>query len=397
MKLRKVIMAAAGVVLAGTLVFSGCDSKKNNDGSSTGTQSTDDGTKSAVTLGAYEGIEVTVEALPDITEGDVIDTVMAAVENATVTQEITDRAVAEGDTVNVSYTGYMENEEIPDSAVEDYNILIGSGVFFNGAESGLIGVMPGETVDISVTFPDGYPQEDLVGKSAVYKVTVNYIASEQQAELTDEFVASISDCSTVEEYQQQVREALEESRENEREMNRRNAVWSVVLDNARVTEYGTSDVAKIADEYKSYDASAAEDFGMSLEDYVQTYQGMSIDEYNETIDAMAKQQIKEQLVIDAIAEEQGIDGEDMTEEEIDRCARELNYDSVDDYKNSRDPEDMKEDVKAVRVMDFIMDSAVITETPAQETTDTPAELETGTPAEETTGMPVESETETPAK
>ena len=180
-------------------------------------------------------------------------------------------------------------------------------------------------------------------------------------------------------------------------MNRRNAVWSVVLDNARVTEYGTSDVAKIADEYKSYDASAAEDFGMSLEDYVQTYQGMSIDEYNETIDAMAKQQIKEQLVIDAIAEEQGIDGEDMTEEEIDRCARELNYDSVDDYKNSRDPEDMKEDVKAVRVMDFIMDSAVITETPAQETTDTPAELETGTPAEETTGMPVESETETPAE
>ena len=105
MKLRKVIMAAAGVVLAGTLVFSGCDSKKNNDGSSTGTQSTDDGTKSAVTLGAYEGIEVTVEALPDITEGDVIDTVMAAVENATVTQEITDRAVAEGETVNVSYTG----------------------------------------------------------------------------------------------------------------------------------------------------------------------------------------------------------------------------------------------------------------------------------------------------
>ena len=40
--------------------------------------------------------------------------------------------------MNVDYTGYMDNEEIPDSSVEDYNMLIGSGIFFNGAESELI-------------------------------------------------------------------------------------------------------------------------------------------------------------------------------------------------------------------------------------------------------------------
>ena len=129
--------------------------------------------------------------------------------------------------------GYMDNEEIPDSSVEDYNMLIGSGIFFNGAESELIGVMPGETVDISVTYPEGYPQADLVGKSAVYKVTVNYIVQEEQAQLTDEFVASISDCETVDEYRQMIRDNLEASRENEREMNRRNAVWDQVLETLR--------------------------------------------------------------------------------------------------------------------------------------------------------------------
>ena len=42
---------------------------------------------------------------------------------------------------------------------------------------------------------------------------MNYIVSEEQAELTDEFVSQISDCQTVDEYRQMVREALETSRE----------------------------------------------------------------------------------------------------------------------------------------------------------------------------------------
>ena len=121
-------------------------------------------------------------------------------------------------------------------------MLIGSGIFFNGAESELIGVMPGETVDISVTYPEGYPQADLVGKSAVYKVTVNYIVQEEQAQLTDEFVASISDCRAVDEYRQMIRDNLEASRENEREMNRRNAVWDQVLENAQVISYSQADI-----------------------------------------------------------------------------------------------------------------------------------------------------------
>lgn len=93
----------------------------------------------------------------------------------------------------------------PGSAVADYNILIGSGVFFDGAEKELIGVLPGETKEISVVFPEGYPQAELSGKSAVYKVTVNYIDETQQAALTDEFVASISDSQTVDAFRQEVK------------------------------------------------------------------------------------------------------------------------------------------------------------------------------------------------
>lgn len=360
MKLEKWSMTLSVCLLSGALIFSGCSGKNNGESG----KMADDSTKNELQLGQYKGLSVTVEALPDITEEDVTNTVMSSVENATVTKEIKDRAVAEGDTVNVDYIGYMDDKEIPDSSVEDYNILIGSGIFFNGAESGLVGAMPGDTVDISVTYPEGYPQTDLVGKSAVYKVTVNYISQEQQAELTDDFVAGISECKTVEEYEQMVREALEESRENERKMNRENAVWDAVLDNAQMISYSNSEIAEISAEYKSYDESAAEDFGMTMEDYVQTYQNMSMEEYNTALENLAKQEIKTRMVIDAIAQKEQINGENMTEDEIEQCAKAQNYDSVDDYKNSTSKKDMTEDVKGIRVINFVVNAAEITETPA---------------------------------
>lgn len=358
---KKLIGAVMALALAGSLLFSGCSSQSQETGEQTADESMIQDVDSEVKLGEYKGLSVTVEKLPDVTDDDVTDAVMSAVENASVTGKITDRAVASGDTVNVDYTGYMEGEEIPESSVEDYNILIGSGVFFNGAESGLIGVMPGETASISVTYPEGYPQEDLAGENAVFQVTVNYIVSEQQAELNDEFVSQISDCQTVDEYRQMVREALEESRENEREQSRRNAVWDKVMDNAQVVSYNSGEIQEIVDQYTSYDQSIAQDFEMSLEDYVQTYQGVTMDEYTSAIEDIAKQEIKERLVIDAIAQAENINGDNMTDEEIRRCSQQQGYDNEEDYRKDRNSDSMAEDVKGLRVVDFVVDSAQIKE------------------------------------
>ena len=40
--------------------------------------------------------------------------------------------------------------------------------------------------------------------------------------------------------------------------------------------YNSGEVQEIVDQYTSYDQSAARDFEMSLEDYVQTYQGVTM-------------------------------------------------------------------------------------------------------------------------
>ena len=55
---------------------------------------------------------------------------------------------------------------LPTATCMVVGIVIGSGVFFDGAEKELIGVLPGETKEISVVFPEGYPQAELSGKSS---------------------------------------------------------------------------------------------------------------------------------------------------------------------------------------------------------------------------------------
>lgn len=367
MNYRKLAVAAAGVLTVAALAMTGCASKKNPDGStgasggSTAQETQAPDVPSEIKLGEYKGLSVTVEKLADITDADVEEAINSVVENAVVSNENKSRAVADGDTVNVSYTGYIEGEEIPDSSVEDYNMLIGSGIFFDGAEKGLVGVMPGDTVDISVTFPDSYPKAALVGKSAVYKVTVNYIYEEGSGELTDEFVAGISDCKTVDEFRQTTREALEQSRENERLLARRNAVWEQVMANAADVSYSASQVAAIADEYMAYDKSAAEDFEMTLEEYVKQYQNMTLEEYKASVDALAKAEIKKELVVEAIAQAENINPDNATEDEIARCSREQGYETVDAYKGDRGEEGIRKDVLAIRVLDFVVESAKITE------------------------------------
>lgn len=72
-------------------------------------------------------------------------------------EEITeDRAVQENDTVNIDYTGYMDGKEFSGGSATDTDLLIGSGQFIDGFESGLIGAKKGDEVTLNLKFPDPY-------------------------------------------------------------------------------------------------------------------------------------------------------------------------------------------------------------------------------------------------
>lgn len=90
----------------------------------------------------------------------------------------TSLTVADGDTVNIDYVGYVDGEEFDGGNTdgEGTDLVIGSGSYIDDFEDQLIGANVGDTVEVNVTFPDEYSNNpDLAGKDATFEVTINGI------------------------------------------------------------------------------------------------------------------------------------------------------------------------------------------------------------------------------
>ena len=66
------------------------------------------------------------------------------------TEHITDRAAADGDTVNINYVGSVNNVEFTGGSAENYDLTLGSGTFIDGFEDQIIGHKPGETFAVEI-------------------------------------------------------------------------------------------------------------------------------------------------------------------------------------------------------------------------------------------------------
>jgi trigger factor len=80
-----------------------------------------------------------------------------------------------GDRVTISFVGSIDGVPFEGGAGEDVPITIGSGTFIPGFEDQIIGIAPGESRTVNVTFPENYASEKLAGKAAAFAVTAKSI------------------------------------------------------------------------------------------------------------------------------------------------------------------------------------------------------------------------------
>ena len=130
------------------------------------------------------------------TEEDIQSQIDSLLSQNTTTRQVTDRAAADGDTVNIDYAGTVDGVAFTGGTYSGYSLTLGSGSFIDGFEDQIVGHKPGETFDVNVTFPDGYSDSTdadgnavvLSNKKVVFSVTLNYISEEILPELTDAWV-----------------------------------------------------------------------------------------------------------------------------------------------------------------------------------------------------------------
>ena len=336
-----------------------------------------------VTLAEYKGVTVNVPPA-EVTDEDVENRIQSVLSQNQEEVEV-DRAAEEGDVVNIDYTGYQNGEEFAGGSAEGEDLELGSGTMIDGFEDGLIGLKKGDTKELNLTFPEDYREAALAGQSVVFDVTVNAVKEKRDPELTDEFVQSISDYQTVEEYHQGIRDEILTQRQESVDLQIQQTVLQNVVDNSQFDLSRNAISRRYNAQIDQYQEQAKM-YGMRLSQLAQSY-GMDEGSFKEYVYASVEDDAKNQLVLNTIAAQEGIAVTDEARQEL----ADMNGQTVEEGVEAYGQESFDQMALNRQVMKFLAENAV-----NEAETGTDAQTATDSNAEETTAAASETEETTAA-
>lgn len=259
-------------------------------------------TRPEVKLGDYKNLTVEVTDVP-VTEDAVKETLDRIQKNYTE-NKIVERESKNTDTVNIDFEGFANNEAIKGGAAKNYDLNLEHSNFIPGFADQLVGKKAGEEFDIQVKFPEDYHDESLKGQDATFKIKVNAVKEAVVPELNDELAQKAGNFKTVDELKKDVKKRLEESRENAKKVNAENEIFKKVIENASV-EIPEAMIDREANAMLADYKNRLSAQGIDWESLMKATEGTDND-VMKNIREDAKLRIKNSLVIDKIAKEEGI-------------------------------------------------------------------------------------------
>ncbi len=314
-----------------------------------------------IELGSYKGLKA-VRYTHKVTDEEVDSRIAQDVEKATTTEDVTDRALENGDLANLDYEGTLDGAAFAGGTAQGQTLEIGSGTFIPGFEEQMVGMTIGEEKDLKVTFPKDYGAEDLAGREAVFHVKLNSIQAKIKPELDDEFAADVSEFHTFAEYREDIRRQLQERADKNADTELENTLVQSAVDacDCDIPEAMIeSELDTMMRELRMRMAYQ----GIRMEDYLR-YTGQSEEQVRENYRSEAHNRVKMQLVLEAIGKAENIE---VTDEDVDKAVREeaerenRGYDEFKASLNDRQTEYLRQNAVIRKTVDLIRANAVVEE------------------------------------
>jgi len=129
---------------------------------------------------------------PILTVGDAeVDHTLEILRKQRVQYEQVLRAAQAGDRVTVDFLGKIDGNEFAGGKATDAALVLGEGRMLPDFETGVTGIVPGESRTFAVSFPADYGAKEVAGKSATFEATVKKVEQPKLPELDAEFARSL--------------------------------------------------------------------------------------------------------------------------------------------------------------------------------------------------------------
>ncbi len=192
-----------------------------------------------------------------------------------------------GDMVNVELATAVSGEAAGEG--KSYPLVLGAGQAIPGIEELIMEATPGETVERPVKWPDDFPDEAQRGQTKTVRITLNEVKRKAAPPLDDALAREVGDFESLEALKKAVRGDMERHAEHEVEAQVRQQLIDQVIS------------ANAFDVPKSW-------IQQFVENYAEAYKVPpdQRDQFAGEFRTMAERQIRRDLVIETIAEKEGL-------------------------------------------------------------------------------------------
>ncbi|MGB3402815.1 MAG: trigger factor [Microcoleaceae cyanobacterium] len=229
---------------------------------------------------------------------------------------IENRPAQEGDVAFIDFKGVFadgaegeEPTEIPGGQAENFEVEITEGQFIPGFTEGVVGMNPGETKELNLSFPEDYGNEDLAGQAAVFTITLNEIKEKELPELDDDFAQEASEFETIAELRESLEKRYKEEAEEKTRANKEKALAKVLVESMEV-ELPETLIRQEVDQMLTQQAMQLSQMGIDVKRF---FTSDMVPKMRENARPEAIQQLKQSLGIQQVAKLESIS---VDEEEI---------------------------------------------------------------------------------
>jgi trigger factor len=225
------------------------------------------------------------------------------------------RPAQDGDIVLIDYEGFKDGQPFAGiGKSENFTLKIGAEAISKNFDEALIGMTPGDTREIEVSFPDDFGNQDLAGQDTTFKVALNEIREELLPPIDDELARKAGPYENLTELRQQIRQNLEQGYAKRVEQELNEQIFSQLLEKSdfevpdSVVEAELEGIIEEAERSFSYRNTSMEELGLTRESIAEKYQDTAV------------KQVKRHYILSKIVDQEHLE---LSDRELDEGFNEM--------------------------------------------------------------------------
>ena len=213
-----------------------------------------------------------------------------------------------GDIAVVSFNGiYKKSKEaIEGGSSDSMDLELEKNKMIPGFVEGIVGMKINQSKKLTLKFPDDYPHEDSKGKEAIFEVLLKDLKAKELPELNDDFAKQSGNKNTLKEFKKEIEDQLKLNFESSQQNLKEEAIIDALANELEV------DLPKsmIDLEVRNSIEQTAQRFAQQGLDVKSTFTPELIKSLAESSRPQAEKNLKRNLSIKALAEQEKISVED---------------------------------------------------------------------------------------